>query len=100
VTPSEVRFEDLIGRVVCNTHGRAIGRIVDVRVEPQGDDYLVTTFLLGPLELLPLLLAFVGEIPTFRAFGIGQQRRLRPMRWNWVDLTDPERPRLVTKQAE
>jgi hypothetical protein len=87
--------------VVRSPPGRPIGRIEDVRVEPDGDDYLVTAFLLGPLELLPRLLAFAGELPTFRALGIGRQRRLRPMPWHWMDLTDPERPRLVSdKKAE
>jgi hypothetical protein len=33
--------------VVRSPHGRPIGRIEDVRVEPDGDDYLVTAFLLG-----------------------------------------------------
>ena len=96
VKQSEVRVEDLIGRVVRNTHGRPIGRIQDFRVEPNGEGYLVTAFLLGPLERLPRLLAFAGEIPTLRGLGIGQQRRLRPVRWDWLDLADPERPRLVS----
>jgi hypothetical protein len=39
----------------------------------------------------------VGELPTLRALGIGQQRRLRPMPWHWIDLSDPERPRLAVE---
>jgi sporulation protein YlmC with PRC-barrel domain len=102
---SEVRFEDLIGKTVRDSHGRPIGRIEEARVEPDGDDYLVTHFLLGPLERLPRLMAFIAELPTLRAFGIGHARQLRPLPWHWFDLSDPERPRLVagtekTERAE
>lgn len=93
--PGEIRLEDLLGKTVRNSHGRAIGRIEEVRVEPSGEDYLVTHFLIGPLELWPRVLAFIGELPTSRALGLGSQRRLRPIPWRWIDLGDPERPRLV-----
>jgi sporulation protein YlmC with PRC-barrel domain len=99
---SELRFEDLIGKTVRNSHGRPIGRIEEARVEPEGDDYLVTHFLLGPLEWLPRLVAFIGELPTLRALGIGHKRDLRPLPWDWFDLSDVERPQLVaeTERAE
>ena len=93
--PSEVRFEDLIGKTLRNQYGRAIGRIEEARVEPQGDDYLVTHFLIGPLKLWPRMLAFIGEVPTLRALGLGSKRKLRPFPWEWIDLSDPESPRLV-----
>ena len=91
---SEIRFEDLVGKVVQNEHGRPIGRIEDLRVEPDGEEYVVTEFLLGPLERLPRLLAFVGQLPTVRALGVKGQRQLRPIPWEWIDLSDPMRPRL------
>jgi sporulation protein YlmC with PRC-barrel domain len=94
-----IRFEDLVGKTVRNQYGRAIGRIEEARVEPEGDDYLVTEFLIGPLALWPRILAFVGEVPTLRAVGLGRQRLLRPFPWHWIDLTDPERPRLVAAES-
>jgi hypothetical protein len=101
VGPSEIRFEDLIGKTVRNQYGRAIGRIEEARVEPEGEDCLVTEFLIGPLELWPRILAFIGEVPTLRAVGLGHQRRLRPFPWHWIDVSDPKRPRLVeTVKAE
>jgi sporulation protein YlmC with PRC-barrel domain len=96
----DVKFEDLIGTIVHNQSGRPIGRIEDARIEPDGEDYLITEFLLGPLERLPRLLAFFGEVPTLRALGIGRERRLRPFRWHWIDLSDPECPRLVETGGE
>jgi sporulation protein YlmC with PRC-barrel domain len=97
--PHELRFEDLIGKTVRNSHGRAIGRIEDARIEPDGDDYLVSHFLLGPVERMPRMKAFFGELPTFRAFGIGSDRELRPLPWEWFDLKDPDRPMLITPEG-
>jgi hypothetical protein len=88
----ELRFEDLIGKAVRNSHGRPIGRIEDARIEPQGDDYVITHFLLGTLERWPRVRAFLGELPTLRALGIGHERDLRPLPWNWFDLSDPGKP--------
>lgn len=94
----DVRFEDLVGRVVQNQHGRRVARIEDVRVEPDGEDYLVTHYLLGPLERLPRLLAVASELPTLAGLGIGRERRLRPIPWQWLDLSDPDRP--VLREGE
>lgn len=94
--PQHLRFEDLIGRVVRNAHGRPIGRIEDATMEPEGDDYQVTHFLLGPSGRLARLRAFLGELPTLRALRLGQERDLRPLPWDWFDLTDPERPVLTS----
>jgi hypothetical protein len=98
--PSELRFEHLIGRTVRNSHGRPIGRIEDARIEPDGEDYVVTHFLLGRLGRLHQVLEFFGELPTFRALGIGGDRDLRPLPWDWFDLSDPERPVLGAKERK
>jgi sporulation protein YlmC with PRC-barrel domain len=94
---SHVRFEDLIGRVVRNSHGRAIGRIQDASMESDGGDYLITHFLLGPLGWTARLRAFLGELPILRNISIGKERDLRPLPWHWLDLTDPERPVLTSE---
>jgi sporulation protein YlmC with PRC-barrel domain len=92
-----VRFEDLIGKVVRNSHGRPIGCLEDARMEPDGEEYLITHFLVGPLGRAARLRAFLGELPTLRAIGIGHERDLRPLPWHWFDLTDPERPVLTAE---
>jgi hypothetical protein len=97
---TELRFEDLIGKTVRNPYGRPIGRIEDAEIEPDGDDYLVTHFLIGRLERLHRIRAFLGELPTFKALGIGQERDLRPLPWQWFDLSDPERPALRQSAGE
>jgi sporulation protein YlmC with PRC-barrel domain len=93
--PREVRFEDLVGKVVRNTRGRAIGRIEELRVEPDGEDYRVTEYLIGALDRLPRMLGFLGQLPTFRALGVGRTLRRRPIPWHWIDLSDPMHPVLA-----
>ena len=92
-----VRFEHLMGKRVRNPHGRVIGRIEDARIEPEGEDYVITHFLIGPADRLAQIRAFLGELPTLRSVGIGKERDLRPFPWHWIDLTDPERPVLVSE---
>jgi sporulation protein YlmC with PRC-barrel domain len=96
----DIRLEDLLGKVVRNDFGRAVARIEDLGVEPDGEDYVVTRFLLGPLELWPRLLAFAGQLPTFRALGLGRKAQVRSVPWHWLDLSDPERPRLSSRATE
>jgi sporulation protein YlmC with PRC-barrel domain len=95
-----VKFEDLLGKTVRNHYGRAIGRIEDARIEPEGEDYLVKEFLIGPLEWLPRLLAFMGELPTLRALGLGRESQPRPIPWQWMDLSDPARPVLTEEERK
>jgi hypothetical protein len=92
-----IRFEDLLGKVVRNSHGRPIGRIDDARMEPDGEDYLITHFILAPLGRLERIRSFLGELPTLIAVGIGTERDLRPLPWDWFDLSDPERPVLTAE---
>jgi hypothetical protein len=76
-----------------------IGRIEEARMEPVGEEYVITHFLIGPAERLARLRAFLGELPTLRSLGIGKKRDLRPFPWHWIDLTDPERP-VLTEASE
>ena len=94
------KFEDLVGKTVRNQHGRPIGRIEDARIEPEREEYFVSEFLIGPLEWLPRLLAFMGELPTLRELGLGRKSQLRPIPWHWIDLSDPERPVLTATDGK
>jgi hypothetical protein len=94
-----LKFEELVGRVVRNSYGRPIGRIEDARMEPNGQDYLITHFLIGPLGRVARMRAFLGELPTLRNLGLGKERELRPLPWDWFDLSDPQRPVLTTESS-
>jgi hypothetical protein len=90
----EVRFEALIGRVVTGPGG-PFARIEEVRVEPEGEEYLVRSFILCPLGAWARLAAIFWELPTLRALGLGRMGRIRVVPWELIDLSDPEHPKLV-----
>jgi hypothetical protein len=89
----EVRLEDLLGRVVRSAAGRPIGVIQDLRVQPHGEEYLVHEILLGELGFRAKLLSFLQQLPTFRALGLDRPYKIRRIPWNWLDLSDPAKPR-------
>ena len=89
----EVRLEELLGKVVRSPGGREVGRIEDLRVRPDGEDYVVYEIVLGELGLLAKVMGIMAQLPTFRALGLGRRYRTRAIPWDWLDLTDSERPR-------
>lgn len=93
VAGREVQVEELLGRVVRTAAGRPVGRIEELRVEPQGEDYVVTEIVLGELGLIAQLFAMAAQLPTFQALGLNRRYRTRAVPWHWLDLSDPARPR-------
>jgi hypothetical protein len=94
---TEIRVERLLGRLLVDAQGTAFGRIAEVEAEPRGDAYVVTAVLVGPEGRLARTLAFLHQLPTLRAVGIGRKPRVRRVPWSWLDLTDPAHPRLRRK---
>ena len=100
MAPREVALEQLLGRVVRTAAGRPVGRIEDLRVQPEGDDYVVTEIILGELGLRASLLGMAAQLPTFAALGLGRHYRVRSIPWRWLDLSDPERPKFRAEGEE
>src|SRR5436309_14286014 len=88
----EVRFEELIGLPV-DGPGGPFAQIEDVRVEPDGEEYVVHSFILGPLGFRAKLDALFWALPTFRASGLGKKTRTRLLPRGLTDLADPGHPR-------
>ena len=95
----ELQLEDLLGRLVHTAAGRPVGRIEDLRVEPEGDDYVVQDVMLGELGLRARLFGMAAELPTLKALGLGRGYRTRAIPWEWLDFSDPERPRFRAERA-
>jgi hypothetical protein len=96
----EVRLEHLLGRVVRTAAGRAVGRIDDLRAEPDGEDYVVTDVVLGELGFRAWLFSLTAQLPTFQSLGLRQRSRVRAIPWRWIDLSDPEHPRFRGPEQE
>ncbi len=91
----EIRLEELLGRVVRTAAGRPVGRIEDVTAEPEGEDYVVRAVILGELGLRARLFSMATQLPTFQSLGFGGRYRTRAIPWQWLDFSDPRRPRFV-----
>ncbi|HZT76920.1 MAG TPA: hypothetical protein VFA27_09695 [Vicinamibacterales bacterium] len=82
-----VRVEDLVGQPVHAPDGRVAGRIEEIRVHRHGDAYEVTEYLLGTgalFERLALARVWFRHRPA-----------MRRARWDQIDISHPERPRLL-----
>jgi hypothetical protein len=91
----EVRAELLLGRKVLGPGGRVDARIEEIVLEPRGEDYVVREYLSGPEGFLEEIFDFTLDVPLFRSISfLGRRIRRRPIRWDWLDLSDPERPEL------
>ena len=93
----EVHLEALIGRVVTGPGG-PFARIEDVEVEPDGEEYLVRSYILGPLGARARLAASFWDLPALRSLGLDRKGRMRVVPWELIDLTEPEHPRLVERE--
>lgn len=91
---SERRVELLLGRKVYAPDGRAAGRIEELRAERENSYWVVTEFHLGPIAVIERL--------AVRHFGFTLPGRVHGyrVRWDQIDLTDPDRPRLTCSVDE
>jgi len=87
-----VHLEDLLGRRVLAEDGRPVGRIEEIRAERRGDDYELTQYLLGPGALVERL-SIVGRL-------LRRNPRMYVARWDQIDVTAPDRPRLTCPVEE
>jgi hypothetical protein len=91
----EIHAELLLGRQVVDTRGDAVGRIEEILAEPRGSLLTVTEYHLGSYGLMERLSAspFIRALLDFVGAGsLGQGFRIP---WHKLDLSDPERPRLL-----
>ena len=89
----EIRLEEILGRVVRTAAGRPVGRIEDVSVLPEGEDYVVREVIVGELGVRARLLSIAAQLPTLQSLGLAGPHRTRAIPWEWLDFSDPVRPR-------
>ena len=94
-----IRLERLLGRLVVDHLGTGVGRIEEVESRPDGEIYRITHVILGPEGRIARMFAFGYQLPTLRALGLGRKPRTRRVPLAWLDLSDPEHPRLRQEVA-
>ncbi len=90
-----VPFERMVGRKVLDPTGRKVGRIVAVRVDWEEKDCVVRDYLLGTAALMERL-----GISAKVFLGMKLNREPRSIAWDLMDISDPEKPRLLCPLAE
>jgi hypothetical protein len=89
----KVRLDRLLGRKVIGPDGRSVGRLEEFRAVQRGEDWLVTEYVLGPAGLLERLGLGTRVVLGWRRGGL-------VARWDQMDVTNPERPRLLCRVDE
>ena len=92
---NELRLEQLLGRKVRDATGAVVGRLEEFRATRNGDTWEVTEFDLGPTALLERL-----AVRHFGRFVPGKRPAGYRARWDQIDLSDPEHPRLTVPLEE
>jgi len=104
VSGRTVALSDLLGRVVRDATGRKIGRIeelnAEISLEHGASDYVVTHFSVGRSRWFDIVATgnFVQPLVRRVTRATGYHRYEIP--WDWMDLADPARPRVLRREEE
>jgi len=79
---------------------KAIGRIEEIRAEPQGDDFVVSEYHVGAHAVLERLSAWRIGNAILRLFHLSRANRGYRVPWDRLDLSDPRHPRLTCDVSE
>lgn len=83
------RLDRLLGRRVRTANNRSLGRLQEFRAERRGDDWVITEYVVGVSGLLERLgVGFRLVLGVQRVSGF-------VVRWDQLDVSNPDRPRLT-----
>lgn len=83
------RLDRLIGREVHTANNRRLGHLEEFRAERRGDDWFISEYVIGTAGLVERLGIGVRLILGMKPGG-GYV-----VRWDQLDVSDPDRPRLT-----
>ena len=86
----EVRLDRLVGRMVTTANHRRLGRVEEIRVEKRGAGCVVAAYVLGRAGLAERLGSGLRLLVGRRGRSAGFV-----VRWDQLDISDVERPRLL-----
>jgi hypothetical protein len=90
---AEFYLDELLGRMVVTGNNRPIGRLEEFHSEQRGDYFYIMEFVIGSAGLMDRL--NVGVKALFGKRGAGKVAR-----WDQIDISDPEHPRLTCSVEE
>jgi sporulation protein YlmC with PRC-barrel domain len=95
----ELHVELLLGTKVLALNGRAIGRLEEIRTKVNRGHYYVSEFLVGTYAVFERLAAWSMGRMLLHVLGARKEEGYR-IRWDQLDLSDPQRPRLICEIDE
>jgi hypothetical protein len=84
----ELRLDRLLGRRVIAVNNQSVGRLEEFRAERQGAALVITDYVIGAAGLVERFGVGLGLL--FGRHGGGYVAR-----WDQLDISDPEHPRLT-----
>jgi sporulation protein YlmC with PRC-barrel domain len=90
----EVHVEKVVGRTVLDTAGARVGRIAEIVAHKDGDEFVVTHYIVGPIAWIH---RFAVSALDLRMRGLGGVYRVE---WDQMDLSDPDQPRTTCARGE
>ncbi|MGI8498153.1 MAG: hypothetical protein ACR2OG_11300 [Gemmatimonadaceae bacterium] len=97
---TEVYVDRLLGRHVLDQSGESIGRIEEIRVSGKGDRCFVDEYLVGRYAAFQRVAAWRLGRSLLGVFGRNRGKKGYRVGWEKIDLSDPERPRLLCAREE
>lgn len=96
----ELHLELLLSKTVRGITGEPVGRIEEVRARQEGDEWVVHEFLIGAGAVVSRLSA--GRLSHVLAplFGHRDAPHGYRVRWDQIDLSDPDHPRLRCRRDQ
>jgi hypothetical protein len=92
--PREAYVDLLLNRQVRAGNGRVIGRIEEISADERDGQWCVTEYLLGAFVLLERLAGWSLGRAVLCALRLTRNGGGYRVRWDQMDLSDPEKPRL------
>jgi hypothetical protein len=88
-------LELLLGREVYDANGRKVGRIEEAIAEKRNGEWVVKEFLVGTFGVMERFsIHHFGSTIMRMLGGTGASPSADRIKWDKLDLSDPERPRL------
>lgn len=97
---SEINLELLLSKSVIDPKGKPVGRIEEVLVEQQGNQWIVREYLIGSAAILERLSAWTIGLSILHLMGARKLHTGYRVPWDKLDLTDPKKPRLLCNLHE
>lgn len=96
----EVRIELLLGKRVVSREGKPVGRIEEVRAIKRNGTWQVEEYLIGAVALLERLSAWRVGMAILTVLGMRKLERGYKIPWDKLDLSDPQKPRLLCARED